>query len=135
MAKIRALVVDDNARFALAAENFLGADARIEVLSSAPSGEDALRRMCRDHPDLVLMDVQLPGMDGFEATRRIKGRTAAPKVVMISLEDGNEARVEAHRAGADAFVSKARIASALMPLIERLFELHEAHGLGRRPFD
>ena len=135
MAKIRTLVVDDNARFVIAAENFLCADARIEVLPSAGSGEDALHSVERDRPDLVLMDLHLPGMNGLEATLRIKAGIAAPKVVMLSLEDGPAARGEARSAGVDAFLNKAQVATDLMPVIDRLFQYHEPAEQGRRPQD
>ena len=78
-----------------------------EVLE-ATSGEDGLVRAERERPDLILMDIQLPGMDGYEATRRLKASPELRKIPIIAVTSyalsGDE--VKAEQAGCDAYVSK-----------------------------
>ena len=73
-------------------------------------------------PDLVMMDIRMPEMDGLEATRRIKGREDAPVVIMFTLEDSEGARAAAKRVGADDFVAKApKMVNALEAALRRAF--------------
>ena len=69
------------------------------------------------HAELVLMDVTLPDMSGFEAARRIKARAEAPLVVLLSFHDSKAARLEAWAAGADGFVAKSELTESLTPLV------------------
>src|SRR5437899_12580044 len=71
------------------------------------TGVEAVEEVGRLRPDLVVMDMQMPEMDGLEATRRIKAGKDAPVVIMLTLEDSAGARAEAKEAGAHNFVSKA----------------------------
>jgi DNA-binding NarL/FixJ family response regulator/class 3 adenylate cyclase len=103
--RVRVLVVDDQRPFRDAATHVVGATAGFEVVAQAESGEEAVRLAEDVQPDLVLMDINLPGIDGLEATRRIvagsSGRTA---VVALSTEAGQATRALA--SGAAAFISK-----------------------------
>lgn len=120
MKRIRILLVDDSAVFAQAAKEFLTANTRLEFLAWASSGAEALNRVERDRPDIVLMDLHMPAMDGLEATSRIKAERFPPKVVVISLDDASENRIAAYIAGADAFLGKSEVGTQLPSLIERL---------------
>ena len=104
-AAVRVLVVDDqpaNVRLLEAILTAHGYD-----VSSAASGEDALRRIAAAEPDLLLLDIVMPGMDGYEVCRRIRERpeTAYLPVVMVTAS-GDEQKVQALRAGADDFLTK-----------------------------
>jgi two-component system, chemotaxis family, protein-glutamate methylesterase/glutaminase len=107
---VRVLVVDDSevARRLLA--SLLGRDPGLEVVGEAASGEEAIRLAQRLRPDVITMDVQMPGMDGLEATRRIMGQDPAPIVVVSGGHDPTDLAqsVRALDAGALAALRKPR---------------------------
>jgi DNA-binding NarL/FixJ family response regulator len=117
---MRVLLVDDSPRFTLAAMRFLSLLPDMEVIGQARSGREALDQVDRMHPDLVLMDVGMPGMDGLEATRRIKCKAEPPQIIIVTLHDSAEYRSQAENAGADGFVSKQDFATALPAAVEGL---------------
>ncbi len=120
MKRTRILLVDDSAAFAQAAEAFLAVDDRLEVLRWASSGVEAIERVEAERPDIVLMDLHMPVMNGLEATTRIKAGRFRPKVIVISLDDDVENEAAAHIAGAEAFLGKSNVGTQLPALIERL---------------
>jgi DNA-binding NarL/FixJ family response regulator len=115
------MVVDDSLQFADAAAQFLACEGNFEVLVSANSGDEALARTSTERPDLMFIDIRMPGMSGFAVASLIKGREAAPKIVMMTLEDSEQNRVGAMAAGADAFLSKDNFAHGLDAVVELLF--------------
>lgn len=117
---IRLLLVDDNAEFLRVAADFLSTDPWVDVVGQARSGRDALRRVVHLDPDLVIMDLAMSGMDGLEATRRIKSQPDAPHVIILTLYDSTEYRVMAQESGADGFVAKSELGERLLPLIHEL---------------
>jgi DNA-binding NarL/FixJ family response regulator len=112
--------VDDNPTFLDAATHALAVDPRIEVVGTARSGSEGVALVAQTQPDLVLMDVAMPGMSGLEATRLIKTRPDAPRVVVLTSHDIQHYRTAARAAGADSFVSKAEFDAELLPLIDSL---------------
>lgn len=121
MHAIRVLLVDDNAAFASAATRFVNSLPRVEVLACATSAAAGLAQTARLAPDLVLMDVVMPGMSGLEAARRIKQGVDAPKTVILTLHDTEAYRSAAKAAGADGFIAKGDLVADLPPLLESLF--------------
>jgi len=117
---LRILLVDDNAQFLEVAARTLATVPAIEVVGRALSGREALEQVSQLQPDLVLMDVAMPNMNGLEATRHIKARPDAPRVVMLTLHDAPEYRAAAAAVGADDFVSKAEFHARVLPLIHAL---------------
>ena len=120
MPPLRILLVDDNAQFLDVAARTLAAVPAIEIVGRALSGRDALEQVTQLQPDLVLMDVAMPNMNGLEATRHIKARPDAPRVVMLTLYDAPEYRAAAEAVGADDFISKAEFDAQVLPLIHAL---------------
>lgn len=116
----RVLLVDDNQTFLNAAVHALTVDPRIEVVGSALSGQEGLEIIAQKRPDLVLMDIAMPGMNGIEATRLIKAQPKAPRVVILTSHDLSHYRTAAKAVGADSLISKADFDSHLFPLLEAL---------------
>ena len=114
------LVVDDSPEFLLGACDWVAAQSGLRLAGTARTGEEALLAVERLHPDLVLMDVAMPRMDGLEATRRIKSAPDAPIVVILTFHATQAARQEAWAAGADGFVSKSDVSDELGRVIELL---------------
>ena len=120
MCSIRILLVDDSCHFLQSAAEFLDKDPNITVAGCATSGREALQQVSELTPDLVLMDLTMPGMDGFEATQRIKSRAGSPHVIILTLCDNPEYRIAAEEIGADGFVAKSDFATELCPTIDRV---------------
>ena len=105
---IRVLVVDDQELVRTGFCVILEGDDGITVVAEAANGAEAVRAAAEHQPDVILMDVRMPEMDGLEATRRITGgdRAARPRVVMLTTFDLDEYVYEALRAGASGFLLK-----------------------------
>jgi DNA-binding NarL/FixJ family response regulator len=101
----RVLVVDDQEPFRSAMRAVVEETAGFAVAGSATTGEEALALTAELRPDLVLMDVNLPGIDGIEATRRLTAAPGGPVVVLLSTYD--EDRFDLAGCGATAYVAKA----------------------------
>jgi len=106
------LIVDDHSSFRAFARRLLEAGGLRVV--EAGNGVDAIAAAARERPDLVLLDVQLPGIDGFEVTRRLATDGGAPTIVLISSREAADygGRVEA--SGAAGFISKAELSSRVL---------------------
>ena len=85
---VRVLVLDDQEPFRLAAAAVVAAADGFELVGSADTGEASLAAVEEFHPDLVLMDIHLPGIDGLESTRQIRARRPAVRVLLLSSSDG-----------------------------------------------
>ena len=118
---IRVLLADDYPEFIEAAIRFLSVDPDIEMIGRAHSGEDALEQAISLQPDLVLLDLAMPALNGLEATRCIKAFVGAPQVIVLTLYDNPEYRTAAAAAGADGFIAKSELTTQLLPLIHYLF--------------
>jgi DNA-binding NarL/FixJ family response regulator len=107
-APIRVFVVDDQGLVRAGFRMILEAESDLVVAGEAADGEEAVARITANPPDVVLMDVRMPGVDGIEATRRILGDPAhaAVRVIMLTTFDMDEYVYDALRAGASGFVLK-----------------------------
>lgn len=102
------LIVDDQAPFRSAARMVVGLLDGFDVVGEADTGELGVRMASELHPDLVLMDVNLPGIDGLEATRLIRSDNGdSPVVFVLSTYEAGDYRERATNAGAAAFIAKA----------------------------
>jgi len=112
---LRVMVVDDNPVVAEAIAGLLQSDGRAIVCDRVESGLLAFARVTARRPDIVLMDLEMPGIGGIAAIRRIKALVAPPIVIVVTMHDGPEVRALCLRAGADGFVPKQRITTELIP--------------------
>jgi DNA-binding NarL/FixJ family response regulator len=105
---IRVLIVDDQGMVRTGFSVFLGAQPDIEVVGEAPDGAEAVRIAAELRPDVILMDVRMPVLDGLAATRQILGQAGeqAPKVLVLTTFDLDDYVYEALRAGASGFLLK-----------------------------
>jgi two-component system nitrate/nitrite response regulator NarL len=111
------LIADDHDLFAESIEAFLGTEQRIDVIGRAANGEEAVQLADNLHPDVVLMDISMPVMDGFAAAERI--RSALPGTCVLFLTGSNSPAdvARAREAGGSGYVTKDRIASELVEAI------------------
>jgi two-component system, NarL family, invasion response regulator UvrY len=118
---VSVLIVDDQLPFRAVARTVIGLTAGFEVAAEAESGEDAVAVAAAQRPDLVLMDINLPGINGIEATRRI--RAAQPDIAVILLSTYSEADLpaDARDCGAIAYVHKEDFGPAL---VKQLWQQH-----------
>lgn len=106
-AAVTVMIVDDQAPFRMAARMVVQLTDGFDVIGEAETGEASVEMAARLQPDLVLMDFNLPGIDGMEATRRIRqSGPTAPVVVMLSTYEADEYGPRAAQAGAAAFIPK-----------------------------
>jgi DNA-binding NarL/FixJ family response regulator len=103
---IRVLVADDQAMIRAGFRMVLGGEEDIDVVAEAANGREAVERAARFHPDVVLMDIRMPEVDGLEATRRILAADRAARVLILTTFDLDEYIYEALAIGASGFVLK-----------------------------
>ena len=116
---IRVLIVDDLARVRRGLRTILQLADGLEVVGEAANGREAVQMAEQLNPDVVVMDLEMPELDGFEATRQIKRRHLARAVVVLTIHGHDDARERAARAGADAFVEKATAVESLIETIRQ----------------
>ena len=106
MSVVRVLLVDDQAPFLRAMGAVVAETSGFEVAGEAASGEESILAAAELLPDFVLMDVNLPGIDGLEATRRMRGRRPWPVVLLLSTYDEDAGATFVAECGAAAYVTK-----------------------------
>ena len=103
---IRVVVADEQGLVRAGLRMILNAEPDIEVVAEASDGHEAVDSARRCSPDVVLMDVRMPGMDGIDATRRLMAHEQPPRVLVLTTFDSDEYVYDALRAGASAFLLK-----------------------------
>ena len=103
---IRVLVVDDQSMVRAGFRLLLADESDIDVVAEAANGREAIAQAARFHPDVILMDIRMPELDGLEATRRILATDGTARVLILTTFDLDEYVFEALRAGASGFVLK-----------------------------
>ncbi|HSS62319.1 MAG TPA: response regulator transcription factor [Candidatus Limnocylindrales bacterium] len=113
----RVLVVDDQTLFRTGLTSLLGEDERVEVVGQAVDGGDAVKQATRLKPDVVLMDIKMPNVDGIEATRQIVEAVPGIKVLILTTFETDSQVIQALKAGASGYVLKDSSAAAIVSSI------------------
>jgi DNA-binding NarL/FixJ family response regulator len=105
-AKLGVLVVDDHALFRTGVANIINQESDLRVVAEAANGAEAVEAFERHHPDVTLLDLRMPVMDGVEAVRRIRAREPQARVIVLTTYDTDDEIARALKAGAKAYVLK-----------------------------
>jgi DNA-binding NarL/FixJ family response regulator len=118
--KIRVLIADDHRLFAEALDAILASDPEIEVVGRARNGEEAVTQALALKPDVILMDIAMPVVDGVDATKRIRNKQRNACILMLTGSNSRTDVARAREAGAAAYITKDRIAAQLIDAIREL---------------
>jgi len=123
---LRVLVVDDSEVVRRGICHILKSQADIEIVCEASDGAEAVRKALEHRPDIVLLDITMPVMNGFDAARRIKHALPSTLILMVSQSDSAPFAREAIAAGAGGYVMKSNASTELIPALRKLHSQHAA---------
>ena len=118
---IRVLIVDDHDPVRRGIRLLLSSDTSVSVCGEAADGIEAVEKAATLRPDVILMDITMPRMDGLQATRAIKQALPATRVILVSQNDPGIVQQHATEVNADAVVAKSELSQQLIPAIGNLF--------------
>lgn len=121
MKSLQVLLVDDNSEFLSGITNYLSREPHFSVAGTARSSKEAIDMADKIHPDLILLDISMPGVNGLETARLIRERDKSTKIVMLTLYDIEEYRTKSRESGTDGFIPKADFVFRFPTLINELF--------------
>jgi DNA-binding NarL/FixJ family response regulator len=117
MAKVRVVIADDHRLFVEALDVILSTDGRVEVVGHAYDGQEAVELVRNHKPEVVLMDIAMPRLDGIDATKAILEAGVGTRVIVLTGSDSTTDVARARAAGAAGFVTKDQIAGDLLRAI------------------
>jgi DNA-binding NarL/FixJ family response regulator len=118
MPKVRILVVDDHDAVRRSICSLLSDDPSLDVICETANGEDAVQKAREHEPDLVLLDISLPGISGIEAAHQIRKASTQSKIIFLSQHDSLHMATEALKTGGHGYVSKIDAPSELLEAIQ-----------------
>ena len=118
----RLAIVDDHALVRSGLRNMLEDEDEFEIVGEASNGREALQLCSRVRPDLVLMDVRMPEMDGLEATRAVKQKYPGTSVLIVTMHENPDYLLEALKAGAAGYVLKDSSSESLIAAVRKVIE-------------
>lgn len=118
--KIRVAIAEDHAEMRVVLRLLLSMSPEVEVVCESNNGQEAIDCVERLQPDVLVMDIYMPVLDGLSATKRVISSGAATRVLLISLHTGNFMAAQAAAAGAYGLVSKDAVAGSLLQAIEAI---------------
>ena len=121
MEKIRLLLADDHGVLRAGLKTLFSAQPDIEVVAEASDGDDAVRQSRETNPDIVLMDITMPGLNGLAATQKIKRQNPETKVLILTMHEDESYLHQAFRAGADGYVPKKAADTEVIAAIRATF--------------
>jgi DNA-binding NarL/FixJ family response regulator len=121
MEKVRVLLVDDHAILREGIKALLEKQENIEVVAEAANGREAISKVAQFRPDVVVLDISMPLMDGLEATRQMKKESPDVKILVLTMHDDEEYFLQLLRAGASGYVTKRTVSRELVSAIEAVY--------------
>jgi DNA-binding NarL/FixJ family response regulator len=121
---LRILIADDHEIVRKGVCSILESRKNIEICGEASNGQEAVQKVFQLHPDLVILDVTMPVLDGFTAAKQIKEILPHVPILMLSMHDGNDVVREAQLAGVQGFVTKSEAANILLTAVDAILEGH-----------
>ncbi len=120
MKKIRLMLVDDHEVVRVGLKNFLQTQEDFEVVAEASDGEEAVNRALSTHPDVILMDITMPGVDGLEATRRLRVLCPQCLILALTVHDDKQYFMQMLAAGASGYITKQAAGDDLIAAIHAI---------------
>jgi two-component system response regulator NreC len=120
MKKIRLMLVDDHEVVRVGLKNFLQTQEDFEVVAEAGDGEEAVNRAMETHPDVILMDITMPGVDGLEATRRLRVLCPECLILALTVHDDKQYFMQMLAAGASGYITKQAAGDDLIAAIHTI---------------
>lgn len=120
MKKIRLMLVDDHEVVRVGLKNFLQTQEDFEVVAEASDGEQAVNRAMTAHPDIILMDITMPGVDGLEATRRLRVLCPECLILALTVHDDKQYFMQMLAAGASGYITKQAAGDDLIAAIHAI---------------
>jgi len=117
---VRVLLVDHNKDFVSKASDWLVSDSGIDLVGTAATGKEAIEAVGRLVPDVVVFDESLPDMRIVDVMRRIQSSETAPRIVLLTLHEGETVRQVKAVTGADEVLTRSRVTQRLLPVIHEL---------------
>jgi len=121
MAKIRILLTDDHTLFRQGIRTLLSAESDLEIVGEAANGAEAVEKVTEFRPDIVLMDIGMPGLSSFEATRQIKKARPDTKILFLTMYDDEDYLVQCMEVGASGYVLKDSPAQQLLAALRDVY--------------
>lgn len=115
---VKILIADDSEILRRSLRSFLEAHEGWTVCGEAIDGRDAVQKAAELAPDVILLDISMPNLDGFEAARRIRQKAPNAHIIFVTQHDSHEMAVRATQAGARCYISKSHIIRELVPAVE-----------------
>lgn len=120
MKSIRVIIVDDHALIREGIKRLLDLEEGIEIVAVAQDGEEALEKIAKHKPDAVLLDINMPKMNGIECLKEIKSKHPKTKVIMLTIHEDSEYLIRTINIGAEGYVLKDADVSSLVKAIEKV---------------
>ncbi|WP_374969521.1 response regulator transcription factor [Terrabacter sp. BE26] len=127
---VRILIVDDAEIMRIGLASLFSLETDLDVCGAAATGEQGVEVARQTHPDVVLMDIRMPGLDGVEATRRIVRELPRTQVVVLTGEPSQESKLAALEAGAAAYVVKDAVPATVLEAVRSAWNRAASGGLG-----
>jgi len=115
---LKILIADDSEVLRKSLRSFLESHPGWKVCGEAVDGRDAVEKAAALQPDVILLDISMPNLDGFEAARRIHQNRPDAQIIFVTQHDSHEMAVRATQAGARCYISKSHIIRELIPAVE-----------------